>query len=229
MSNDYWGRYLLHSFDFAPFPAGSLVLDVGCGSGAQLHSVAERGCVGVGIEPTLAENERVVSPRIRIVRGIAERLPFGDAQFDGIICKVVTPYTDERMAIRELARVLKPGGIAVVSHHGVGYFLRYLFRPPAWRNAAYAARTLVNTWVYRMVGRRLPGAVGDTIYQSRRTLARYYRSVGLDIRARPESPRFLGAPVFIYEVLERRKLPSPPGFTLRPPLLASARPLGGGG
>jgi SAM-dependent methyltransferase len=156
------------------------------------------------VEPSLPEAEREPAPGLRIVRGVAEHLPFGDAEFDGVICKVVTPYTDERQAIREIARVLKPGAVAVVSHHGLGYFLKYLLNPPGWKFTIYGARTLLNTWCYRLTGRRLPMPLGDTIYQSRPTLSRYYADVGLVIRERPASPTFLGAPVFIYEVLQKR-------------------------
>jgi hypothetical protein len=46
--------------------------------------------------------------------------------------------------------------------------------------------------------------MGDTIYQSRGTLTRYYAESGLRVTQRPESGRFLGAPVFIYEVLVRQ-------------------------
>lgn len=204
MSTEYWAPYILASFDFARFAPGARVLDVGCGPGEQLQALGARGCHGVGVEPSLSEPERIIADGIRIVKGVAEQLPFATAEFDGVICKVVTPYTDERRAVHEIARVLKPGATALVSHHGLGYFLKYVLTPPSWKHVIYGARTIVNTWVYRATGRRLPQPLGDTIYQSRSILSRYYAAAGLAVRERPESRRFLGAPVFIYEVLERR-------------------------
>lgn len=199
----YWDSYALPDFDFAPFAAGSHVLDVGCGAGEQLLAAAARGCTGVGVEPGLAEEERRLTDGIRLIRGVAEHLPFDAASFDGVVCKVVTPYTDEARAVAEIARVVRPGGTVVFCHQGAGYFLRYLLRPPTWKFAIYGARTLLNTVVYRLSGRRLPGFLGDSIFQSPDRLRRYYDRVGLAVRARPVSPTFLGAPVFIYEVLDR--------------------------
>ena len=43
--------------------------------------------------------------------------------------------------------------------------IRCLPKPDIWKRCAYAARTIVNTAVYRLLGRRLPGFLGD-IFQS---------------------------------------------------------------
>jgi len=96
---------------------------------------------------------------------------------------VVLPYTDERRAIAEIARVLAKGGVAVIYLHGLGYSLRYLLKPEVWKLSIYAARTILNTMIYRLTGRRLPGFLGDTIFQSDRRLRRYYRSVGLTLES----------------------------------------------
>jgi SAM-dependent methyltransferase len=205
----YWDSYALPQFDFVPFAPGSQVLDVGCGEGEQLLAAEARGCTGVGVEPGQREPERHIGSHIRIVRGFAEHLPFDDSSFDGVVCKVVTPYTDEARAVTEIARVVRPGGSVVFCHQGAGYFLRYLLRPPAWKFSIYGARTLVNTVYYRLTGRRLPGFLGDSIFQSSARLRRYYDRVGLVVRASPASPTFLGAPVFIYEILDRTPVRSP--------------------
>jgi hypothetical protein len=116
---------------------------------------------------------------------------------------VVLPYTDERRAIEEIARVLTKKGVALLYVHGLGYSLRYLLRPDSWKHSVYAARTIVNTVVYRLSGRRLPGFLGDTIFQSDRTLRRYYRSAGLTLLSTIPSGRFFGQPVFIGHVLRK--------------------------
>jgi len=92
----------------------------------------------------------------------------------------------------------------VFCHHGLGYFLSYIVRPPSWKHAVYGVRTIVNTFVYRFSGHRLPGWLGDTVFQTSRQLRRYYDREGLTVREEWPSRRFLHAPVFIYEVLERR-------------------------
>ena len=116
---------------------------------------------------------------------------------------MVLPYTDERRAIAEIARVLAKGGVAVIYLHGLGYSLRYLLKPEVWKLSIYAARTILNTMIYRLTGRRLPGFLGDTIFQSDRRLRRYYRSVGLTLESTMHSRRFLGQAVFIGHVVRK--------------------------
>jgi SAM-dependent methyltransferase len=198
-----WDGYIATDFRFASFPAGARVLDVGFGHGEQMKHVARDGGHAFGIEydRTLAKEGRAAG--LRVCRAAAERLPFASASFDGLVCKVVIPYTDEASAVSEIARVLRPHGIAHVSYHGLGYSLRYLLTDPNWKRRVYGARTIANTLVYRASGRRLPGFWGDTIYQSPPRLLSYYRRSGLELLGTHPSGRFGGAPVFIYHTLRR--------------------------
>lgn len=134
----------------------------------------------------------------------AERMPFRVESFDGIVCKVVIPYADESRVLREIGRVLRPGGTARICCHGAGYYLRYLLcNTSDWKFRIYGLRSLVNTWLYAWLGKRLPGVIGDTLYQSRRRLGNYYRAGRLRMVKEPPSPTFLGFPVFIYQVVEK--------------------------
>ncbi|MBI1735457.1 MAG: methyltransferase domain-containing protein [Candidatus Rokubacteria bacterium] len=198
-----WPGYILESFEFTDFPAGSRVLDVGFGDGDQMRALRARGCRATGIEfdPSLARGGRAAG--LTVCRASADDLPFATGTFDGVICKVVIPYTDEARAIAEIARVLRPGGLARVSFHGLGYKLRYVLAHPDWKRRVYGARVIANTAVYALTGRRLPGFWGDTLYQSERRLRRYYADAGLDVVSSP-ARGFLGAPVFIYHTLRKR-------------------------
>jgi demethylmenaquinone methyltransferase/2-methoxy-6-polyprenyl-1,4-benzoquinol methylase len=68
-----------------------------------------------------------------VVRGEAERLPFGDGEFDALTFTYLLRYVDEPAAtMRELARVVKPGGrIAMLEFHvpprPVLYFAWWLY------------------------------------------------------------------------------------------------------
>jgi SAM-dependent methyltransferase len=168
-----------------------------------MRRISRVGGAAFGIEFNGALAERARQSGLRVCRASAERLPFVSGSFDGLVCKVVIPYTDEALAIAEIARVLRPGGIARVSYHGLGYSLRYLVTGENWRYRVYAARTLVNTLVYRLTGCRLPGFWGDTIYQSARRLRTYYERSGLEQVDVHPSAGFAGAPVFIYHTLRR--------------------------
>jgi SAM-dependent methyltransferase len=198
-----WDGYIATDFAFTDFAPGARVLDVGFGRGEQMRGLRARGCRAIGIEYDAALAARAASTGLPVCQAQAEQLPMGTATLDGLVCKVVVPYTDEARAVAEIARVLKAGGIARVSYHGLGYSLRYLLTERDWKRRVYGARTIVNTWVYRLTGRRLPGFWGDTIYQSTPRLRRYYRRTGLELVEEHPAGRFARAPVFIYHTLRK--------------------------
>jgi hypothetical protein len=99
--------------------------------------------------------------------------------------------------------VLKPGGTALVAYHGAGYYLRYLAQGENWKYRAYGIRTVVATWYYRWVGRRLPGFIGDTLYQAEPRLRRHYADAGLALERSVLGRTFAGFPVFIHHRLRR--------------------------
>jgi SAM-dependent methyltransferase len=90
-------------------PRVDAAIDVGCGTGAFL-SVLERYAKHViGVDPLAP----TLNPRI--VRGEAERLPFDRATFDLAIALDVLEHVDDRRAIDELARVVRPSGWLVLT------------------------------------------------------------------------------------------------------------------
>jgi SAM-dependent methyltransferase len=202
-SRSEWADFTLEDFSFVAFPRGSRVLDVGCGTGEQLESLRRSGLDAVGVEPSQSLVDALTARGQPVLRGVAEQLPVEANSFDGLVCKVVVPYTDERLAITEWARVVRRGGCVRAVYHGAGYYLRYLMNGPGLGLRVYAARALANTWWYALTKRRLPGFVGDTLYQSSKRLAAYYRAVGFELEREWPSPRFCGLPVFIYHELRR--------------------------
>jgi hypothetical protein len=94
-------------------------------------------------------------------------------------------------------------GLADIYLHGLGYYLWYLLNPDIWKRPAYAARTIVNAILYRLSGRRLPGFLGDSIFQSERRLRRYDRSTGLVLESATRSRCFLGQLMFIGHVVRK--------------------------
>ena len=185
------------------YPPGGTVVDVGCGNGDQLSRLRDAGCRAIGLElaPEAARASRTKGHAVIIAS--AENLPFRTNSCQGVLCKVVIPYTDERLAIEEIGRILAPGGVAVLYLHGLGYSLRYLVKPDIWKLRLYAVRTILNTAVYRLLGKRLPGFLGDTLFQSEARMRGYYRAAGLRIRVGGHSERFIGQPVFITHVVRK--------------------------
>lgn len=198
-----WTPYFRTDFSFSALPVRGLVADVGCGGGTELEGLRRHGLSSVGIDLDDRSLAECRNRGLRVLKARAEQLPMKTSCLDGAVCKVVLPYTDESRALAEIARVLKPGGVGHLCYHGAGYYVRYLVAAENWKFRVYGLRTLLNTWVYSLSGRRLPGFLGDTIYQSRRRLGRHYRGSGLLLRRTAEAKTFWGWPVFIYHVVEK--------------------------
>jgi SAM-dependent methyltransferase len=104
--------------DAAAVGAGTRVLDVGCGSGLALVLAARRGAVpsGLDISPGLLDVARERLPDADLRDGDMESLPFGDAAFDAVVGVNAFQFAgDPLRALREAARVTRPGGRVVVS------------------------------------------------------------------------------------------------------------------
>ncbi len=172
---------------------GMRVLDVGCGDGALISALGDVGATAVGLEIDPALVAAAVRRGLDVVHGQAEALPFANASFDAIVCCVVVPYTDQRLAVREWARVLRPGGLVNATYHGPGYGLHYLLAPPeGFRSRFYGARMLVNTAAYAVTGRRIPGFLGDTLCQTDTAMCGYAHASGLRVETSQVLDRTLG-------------------------------------
>jgi ubiquinone biosynthesis O-methyltransferase len=126
--------------------AGQQVLDVGCGDGAVSVYLAQRGALVTGIDASedmvrAAKKRSAASRRhVAFAAATAERLPFPDASFDAVLAKTVLCFVDDADAVvREIARVLKPGGRFVIGELGkwslwaASRRVRAWFGSPVWR------------------------------------------------------------------------------------------------
>jgi demethylmenaquinone methyltransferase/2-methoxy-6-polyprenyl-1,4-benzoquinol methylase len=122
-----WRRALVEAVSVSPHDR---VLDVATGTGLVARALVERyGCSVVGLDQSQdmlarAEERRLhdaaFAARFQPLRGEAERLPFGDAEFDALTFTYLLRYVDDPAAVmRELARVVKPGGPIGMVEFGV--------------------------------------------------------------------------------------------------------------
>ena len=121
-----WRRFLVSRVEAAP---GDTVLDVATGTAAVAIELARRtGCSVVGVDQSpemlaagRARVERAgLGERIRLVEGRAEALPFEDASFDALTFTYLYRYVEDAGAtLRELARVVRPGGTMASLEFGV--------------------------------------------------------------------------------------------------------------
>ena len=103
--------------EFAGVRQGQQVLDVACGTGVVAVTVARRGAKvqGLDLSPVLLEdahrNAGVAGVSVEFREGDAEALPYGDASFDVVLSQFGHMFAPRpEVAIREMLRVLKPGG-----------------------------------------------------------------------------------------------------------------------
>jgi len=102
--------------------AGERVLDVGCGAGHTALAFAPRVREVVGLDLTeamLAEARALAArrriPNLRTEQGDAMALPHADASFDLVTCRQCAHHFERPLAaLREMARVLRPGGRLVL-------------------------------------------------------------------------------------------------------------------
>jgi demethylmenaquinone methyltransferase/2-methoxy-6-polyprenyl-1,4-benzoquinol methylase len=122
-----WRRALVAAIDPRP---GQRVLDIATGTGLVAFELADRGdCEVVGLdqsEEMLAGARGKLaglpnlSGRVTFVLGEAEQIPFADAEFDALTFTDLLRYVDDRAAtMRELARVVRPGGRIGMVEFGV--------------------------------------------------------------------------------------------------------------
>jgi demethylmenaquinone methyltransferase/2-methoxy-6-polyprenyl-1,4-benzoquinol methylase len=122
-----WRRALVRAIDPQP---GDRVLDVATGTGMVAEALARRsGCSIVALDQSDAmlarahdrlQRDPALASQISLVRGEAERLPFADAEFDALTFTYLLRYVDDPLAtMRELARVVKPGGRIGMVEFGV--------------------------------------------------------------------------------------------------------------
>jgi SAM-dependent methyltransferase len=88
------------------------VLDIGCGNKPYLPLLAHRAVSWRGLDV-------VPGPQVDDI-GAAEQLPYADRSFDLVLCtQVLEHLRSPEQAVSEIRRVLTPGGVALVSTHGV--------------------------------------------------------------------------------------------------------------
>ncbi|HEY5518611.1 MAG TPA: class I SAM-dependent methyltransferase, partial [Cellulomonas sp.] len=211
-----WRRALVDAIDARPTDR---VLDVATGTGMVAQALHDRyGCAVVGLDQS-ADMLRVARTRDgvfeEVVEARAERLPFTDAAFDHLTFTYLLRYVDDPAAtMRELARVVKPGGRVAMVEFGVP---AGIWRPLWWLYTRVclpvAGRVVSSKWF--AVGAFLgPSIERFYAWHPLAAVERYWREAGLDeVRTQRMS---LGGGV----VMSATKVEPPPA--LAPPLLAQA-------
>lgn len=185
---------------------GADVLDIGCGHGTMVIEVGRRGGIVTGIEPCVAWRqiayqrieEQPFRQNMKIISGSAETLPFRNESFDYILSLQVLEHVQNvKHAIHEMARVLRPGGIAYIScenylafkeqHYRVAWlpllpkciacqYLRAIGRNPEFliKNVTY---TIYPNLIWHCLNAGMWSTVWPRKYQKLNPLAQYLRLI----------------------------------------------------
>jgi ubiquinone/menaquinone biosynthesis C-methylase UbiE len=138
-------------------PPGTRVLDVGCGTGAQLALYRRAGCRVFGVDSSsamLSVAQAKLGPGAGLYLGDGSSLPFPDGHFDVVTATLVLHETapeERREIVRQAARVTSPDGRLVLTDYHVG--------SPRWPTG----------WLAHFVARLVEASVGGEHYRNYRT------------------------------------------------------------
>lgn len=91
---------------------GKLVIDLGAGTGKFTKLLVQTEADVIGVEPVTEMREQFTRglPGLRVLAGSAEAIPLGTASADAVVCVQAFHWFATEVALREIHRVLKPGG-----------------------------------------------------------------------------------------------------------------------
>ena len=181
-------RWRAHLVDLVRAEPGEVVLDVATGTGLVARALRERyGCEVVGLDRSadMLSEAAARNGLIPLVRARAESLPFADESFDHLTFTYLMRYVDDPAAtMRELGRVIRPGGRIVALDFGVptNPVLRALWRFYTTIGLPIVGRAISERWA--SVGAFLRGSIErfNAAY-SVHNVEQFWRAAGLsDVR-----------------------------------------------
>lgn len=109
-------------------------LDIGCGTGNYTIALAQKGIKFTGVDPSeiMMTEAKVKSNKVEWVSGVAEKIPFRDDTFSGVLASLTLHHWQSvEQGIKELYRVLQPGSRVVIftssPEQMEGYWLNHYF------------------------------------------------------------------------------------------------------
>jgi len=148
---------------------GDVVLDLGCGTGVLFRwlraSVGPAGeVVAIDLSGEMLRRARLKGEGVPCLLADGQHLPSSDTAFDWVVCNAILPhFPDKHQALREIRRVLRPGGQVLICH-------------PKGRHATNA--------IHRSIG----GTVGNDLVPDPDQVRQLLRSAEIDCSAIRDEP-----------------------------------------
>jgi len=195
---NYWFQRHVAAYDFVrPLVEGARVLDAGCGEGygTDLLAAVAKEAVGVDLEDPVIRRAALRYPDARFETANLVSLPFEDASFDAVVSmQVIEHIHTPHEFVAECARVLRPGGLLVISTPN-----RLTFSPDGLRNPfhsfEFAPDELRATLAPRFADVEILGAFHGARIAIAETLLRRPFTERLISQPAPEWPWWLRAAV----------------------------------
>lgn len=125
----------------ASLHAGARALDLGCGRGGVMEQLEARTDFAVGVDPDFRSLRGHRAPQLSLTCGLAEALPYEDCAFDLVCCSWVLEHLRSPVpVVREVARVLRPGGRFVFLTPNIRHPLLRLNRALHWTEGVVVDR-----------------------------------------------------------------------------------------
>ncbi len=98
-------------------PQGSIIADIGAGTGGYSRAIANQGFFVYAVEPSsVMRSQATEHPKVQWVNGYAENIPMPTSSVDGIISLLALHhFSNLEMAIREMNRVAKTGALVFLT------------------------------------------------------------------------------------------------------------------
>ena len=170
------------------------VLDLGCGAGQEMLPFVTLGaqCIGMDIMPEVGQvgrklfNEAGFGQRVEFLRGSGNDLPFLDESFDVLICRGALMFMDNRKALGEMARIIRPGGRLLLMYQSPAYYwwkFKDGLRNRYYLSSIHSARVAFGGLIYKFTGVQPFNRItaGGEIFQTKSTLEREFARIGLKI------------------------------------------------
>jgi len=206
------------------------VLDLGCGAGQELMPFIEKTeavCVGIdsaeelgNITAEMFEKEE----RAVFIRSEGEKLPFADASFEVVLCRVSLPYMNNREAIAEISRVLKPNGILLLKTHAPMFYFWMIFerlKTLSARQIAYPLICLTASFWHLLTGKQLQKGFwqGKEVFQTQAFLDKEFAKNNLKVGGfladnNPKTPSFIVVKLAVIKMFCAAQVFSEYGFVV---------------